>query len=104
MLVGVTGYSLDAEEAQLRTYLQHSPDGVILTGVDHNPGVWQLLRTAAIPAVHTIETLPADSTDRSEERRVGKECVSTCRSRWSPSHIKKKKHKIKTTQQDENNQ
>src|SRR3546814_16706186 len=25
-------------------------------------------------------------TGRSEERRVGKECVSTCRSRWSPSH------------------
>src|SRR3546814_16001825 len=23
---------------------------------------------------------------RSEERRLGKECVSTCRSRWSPSH------------------
>src|SRR3546814_10083395 len=23
---------------------------------------------------------------RSEERRVGKECVNTCRSRWSPSH------------------
>src|SRR3546814_15622432 len=23
---------------------------------------------------------------RSEKRRVGKECVSTCRSRWSPSH------------------
>src|SRR3546814_13744970 len=23
---------------------------------------------------------------RSEARRVGKECVSTCRSRWSPSH------------------
>src|SRR3546814_18033427 len=27
---------------------------------------------------------PSDS--RSEERRVGKECVSTCRSRWSPYH------------------
>src|SRR3546814_20985294 len=26
------------------------------------------------------------SVDRSEERRVGKECVSTCRSRWSPYH------------------
>src|SRR3546814_14713842 len=26
------------------------------------------------------------SFDRSEERRVGKECVSTCRSRWSPYH------------------
>src|SRR3546814_11931145 len=27
---------------------------------------------------------------RSEERRVGKECVSTCRSRWSPDHYTKK--------------
>src|SRR3546814_1386749 len=26
------------------------------------------------------------SDARSEERRVGKECVSTCRSRWSPYH------------------
>src|SRR3546814_13920910 len=28
---------------------------------------------------------------RSEERRVGKECVSTCRAGWSPYHEKKKK-------------
>src|SRR3546814_19968595 len=28
---------------------------------------------------------------RSEERRVGQECVSTCRSRWSPYRSKKKK-------------
>src|SRR3546814_9784191 len=28
----------------------------------------------------------ADRQLRSEERRVGKECVSTCRSRWSPYH------------------
>src|SRR3546814_20873992 len=27
-----------------------------------------------------------DSAIRSEERRVGKGCVSTCRSRWSPDH------------------
>lgn len=65
LLVGVTGYSLDSEEAQLRTYLQHSPDGVILTGVDHTPGVWQLLRTAGMPTVHTIETLPSDSAELS---------------------------------------
>src|SRR3546814_20164336 len=32
---------------------------------------------------------------RSEERRVGKACVSTCRSRWSPYHSKKKKHNSK---------
>src|SRR3546814_18822881 len=31
-----------------------------------------------------------DGGHRSEERRVGKECVSTCRSRWSPYHYKKK--------------
>src|SRR3546814_10951777 len=29
-------------------------------------------------------------TMRSEERRVGKECVSTCRSRWTSSHYNKK--------------
>src|SRR3546814_7355654 len=28
----------------------------------------------------------AKATTRSEERRVGKECVSTCRSRWSQKH------------------
>src|SRR3546814_15235341 len=33
---------------------------------------------------------------RSEERRVGKECVSTCRSRWSPYHSKKKKNRTQT--------
>src|SRR3546814_14740840 len=31
------------------------------------------------------------ATGRSEERRVGKECVSTCRSRLSPSNLKKNK-------------
>src|SRR3546814_15756471 len=35
--------------------------------------------------------LPATERRRSEERRVGKECVSTCRSRWSPYHYKKNK-------------
>src|SRR3546814_11795606 len=38
--------------------------------------------------------------ERSEERRVGKECVSTCRSRWSPYHSKKKnKREISTNQE-----
>src|SRR3546814_16068276 len=34
---------------------------------------------------------PDSWTARSEERRVGKESVSTCRYRWSPYHEKKKK-------------
>src|SRR3546814_17238132 len=29
----------------------------------------------------------------SEERRVGKECVSTCRTRWCPNHKKKQSHR-----------
>src|SRR3546814_17860143 len=33
----------------------------------------------------------AITIERSEERRVGKECVSTCRSRWSPYHYTKNK-------------
>src|SRR3546814_15650989 len=32
------------------------------------------------------EGSPNGSVNRSAERRVGKECVSTCRSRWSPYH------------------
>src|SRR3546814_18567629 len=37
---------------------------------------------------------------RSEERRVGKECVSTCRSRGSPYNSKKKNHKNCKIQSD----
>src|SRR3546814_13223207 len=33
---------------------------------------------------------------RSEERRVGKECVSTCRSRWSPYNENKQQHTTQT--------
>src|SRR3546814_19935781 len=34
---------------------------------------------------------------RSEERRVGKECVSTCRARWSPHHYNKKQRNTQRT-------
>src|SRR3546814_18517947 len=35
---------------------------------------------------HRLDRRRSGVAGRSEERRVGKECVSTCRSRWSPSH------------------
>src|SRR3546814_15535407 len=41
---------------------------------------------ALVGLVGTILLLAAVVFFRSEERRVGKECVSTCRSRWSPYH------------------
>src|SRR3546814_19395598 len=39
----------------------------------------------AIAFIASAETL-LSAAARSEERRVGTECVSTCRSRWSPYH------------------
>src|SRR3546814_11678413 len=57
------------------------------------------LAVGKLPYPHEIE--PVDSvllrlllgSARSEERRVGEGCVSTCRSRWLPYHYKKKKRK-----------
>src|SRR3546814_20715701 len=37
-------------------------------------------------AIALAATPATAQDDRSEERRVGKECVSTCRARWSPYH------------------
>src|SRR3546814_12091913 len=45
------------------------------------------LLAALASAIHT--QLPHSDFKRSEERRVGKACVSTGRSRWSPDHKKK---------------
>src|SRR3546814_18868753 len=42
---------------------------------------------------HMLGAHGASVESRSEERRVGKECVSTCRSRWSPYHLKKKRER-----------
>src|SRR3546814_15270640 len=44
-------------------------------------GEWTTLNSVNVPAKKGVSHL-----FRSEERRVGKECVSTCRSRWSPYH------------------
>src|SRR3546814_18521523 len=44
-----------------------------------------------MPGARCVGHALIEGKRRSEERRVGKECVSTCRSRWSPYHSKKKK-------------
>src|SRR3546814_16421937 len=43
-------------------------------------------RDEAKAAFEAAAALTANERERSEERRGGKECVSTCRSRWSPYH------------------
>src|SRR3546814_12668938 len=67
-------------------------DEAIAAARTHNPLVREA--EADIQAAHAVvdeaksELGPTVSLEgtRSEERRVGKECVSTCRSRWSPYH------------------
>src|SRR3546814_20571662 len=44
----------------------------------------------SLRAVSTV--VKAAGGCRSDERRVGKECVSTCSSTWSPYHLKKKNY------------
>src|SRR3546814_13708627 len=48
---------------------------------------WDVIRRERFEKQKKLGIIAADAelpTARSEERRVGKECVSTCRSRWSP--------------------
>src|SRR3546814_3988540 len=60
-------------------------------GTDHDHAgarqQWRQILSALRCAHHQLRALTLH--DRSEERRVGKECVSTCRSRWSQYHYKK---------------
>src|SRR3546814_17158286 len=49
---------------------------------DHRGCPSTILRMVPLPVPGRIALIHL----RSEERRVGKECVSTCRSRWSPYH------------------
>ena len=60
--------------------------GLWVLGEKHCPDLapeWQ-----GNPAVFTSVTIQLQEyfSGRSEERRVGKECVQPCRSRWSPYH------------------
>src|SRR3546814_1427791 len=50
--------------------------------------VWQALNDVEVlrQCIPGVEEIEKTSDTRSEERRVGKECVSTCSSRWSPYH------------------
>src|SRR3546814_11065189 len=90
-----------------------SPDAAVLeTAPNPQPGVLYLIRftqpefTSLCPmtgqpdfahlVIDYIPTKTIVESKRSEERSVGKECVSTCRSRWSPHHEKKIKSKTHT--------
>ena len=56
---------------------------VILLGVVNVGGVLSII---VIVAVAVSQFVGFNFSHRSEERRVGKECIPPCRSRWSPYH------------------
>src|SRR3546814_16602239 len=58
--------------------------------IDHETGTRDIRRLSGLFRFMPFTATLAMVAARSEERRVGNECVSTCRSRWSPYHYKKK--------------
>src|SRR3546814_12714197 len=75
------GSSASVDEAQ--PFYVSAPFGITFV---HNGNLtnWRELREELFRIDRRHINTNSDSEVRSEERRVGKECVSTCRSRWSP--------------------
>ena len=48
--------------------------------------LWDNIKRTNIPIIAVPEEEEKTKNGRSEERRVGKECLRLCRSRWSPYH------------------
>src|SRR3546814_20569185 len=88
-----------SSDLQRRGYLTGA--GTLWDGIMARAGLVNLATTLHRPPLSHLaveemiaahpDFLVMDSATRSEERRVGKECVSKCRSRWSPYHSKKNK-------------
>src|SRR3546814_15026109 len=65
-------------------------------GLGRRTGLEPVATGRAIAGISTaIGDCRKADRQRSDERRVGKACVSTCRSRWSPYHSTKKKNRQK---------
>ncbi|HEV2612487.1 MAG TPA: LacI family DNA-binding transcriptional regulator [Noviherbaspirillum sp.] len=54
-LIGDTRYSPEEEESLLRAYLEHSPDGILVTGFEQTDTTRQLLKASRVPVVHMME-------------------------------------------------
>ncbi len=57
-LIGVTHYDSAQEEQLLREHLMHRPAGVLLTGLNSNPGTRALLEASRAPCVHLMDLPP----------------------------------------------
>src|SRR3546814_211564 len=84
---------LDAvvNDASTTIITRRDAEDAVVMSLDHYNSLMETVHLLRSPAnaAHlnrSIEQYRVGKTNRSEERRVGKECVSTCRSRWSPYH------------------
>src|SRR3546814_20314883 len=75
----------------------HPEAGSVLVHATYDGEMDDLVKTLATLQVLDLDIASPDLEERSEERRVGKEGVSTCRSRWSPYHEKKKQLSTQNT-------
>src|SRR3546814_12211821 len=97
-VVGIRGMS-DIEDDAAAIYDENLVPVTALGAVEanlHKGQVYALIGILTTPTPEILEVQEQTAAEvtsalRSSERRVGKECVSTCRSRWSPDHQKKNK-------------
>ena len=65
---------------------QYSPDDMIIVGeITGAHGIKGQVKAECLTDFPEVRFAPGAEL-RSEERRVGKECTTMCRSRWSPYH------------------
>lgn len=55
MLLGISNYSSDEEDALVRAYMAFDPDGILLTGFNYRDEVRHMVERAGIPVVHMME-------------------------------------------------
>src|SRR3546814_8275737 len=92
----IYGYRMESKSPTGPKSSSQTEPYTIATGPFSPPPTWKVVpgflrvtiggRHTDIPITAPRALQGAEDLIRSEERRVGKECVSTCRSRWSPYH------------------
>src|SRR3546814_14295114 len=86
-----TAGALPFERPLLYCWCSNDLSGIPSVALQRSP-----LAPKGFPKLPAIAGLSFATAARSEERRVGKECVGTCRSRWWPYLSKKKKQRYTT--------